>query len=139
MDKKRLEKALKLVGKTFGLDIDVKSEQASYSEAKFSVTFREAGQLSSDQRVWNGMCQSYGMKPEHFGAKFNSRGRIFTITGVNSRAPTYPIKATRSDGRKFKFPPHMIVGSIIESTLQSAACKDPGPTKPLESMSGGEW
>lgn len=45
-----------------------------------------------------------GVKKTAFGKTFTSRGRKFTITGLNTRAKKYPIQAETARGQRYKFP-----------------------------------
>lgn len=50
------------------------------------------------------LCSRYGLEADDLGTTFISNGVEFEITGLNTRAPKYPIKATRVfDGKGYKF------------------------------------
>jgi hypothetical protein len=54
-------------------------------------------------------CTSYGLKPEHLGATFQSGRDTFKITGLVPSRPKYPISAVNvRTGRQFKFSQRMI-------------------------------
>lgn len=67
--------------------------------AKFEVSNPDSGRLE-----WERNCTLYGFAPEDHGTTFYSAGDDFIITGINPRAKTMPVLATRvSDGKTFKF------------------------------------
>jgi hypothetical protein len=47
----------------------------------------------------------YGLQPTDLGRQFRSwhGNELYTITGLSPRRSKYPIHASRSDGRRFKF------------------------------------
>lgn len=48
-------------------------------------------------------CELFGLKPEHFGARFTSRGTEYTISGLELKRRKYPIRATGPDGKELLF------------------------------------
>ena len=50
------------------------------------------------------MAKHYGLEPDDLGKQFTIGGKVYTITGLNTRAHKMPIQADRFDGRGFKFP-----------------------------------
>lgn len=81
---------------TFGLnDLNIKLEFADV----------KGGEVQSRAVTdFKRLCSRYGLEPDDLGREFVSGGVIYTIVGLNTRAPKYPIKCTRQyDGRGFKF------------------------------------
>jgi hypothetical protein len=57
---------------------------------------------------------------DDFGRSFISRGRTYTITGANPRAPKFAIEADRDDGAGFKFPAKA-VRALLDSSLAATS------------------
>lgn len=58
----------------------------------------------ADRRAFEREAGWYGLEPEDFGKKFDSRGRTFRVTGINSRAQRFPIVGVEvRTGKSFKF------------------------------------
>jgi hypothetical protein len=50
------------------------------------------------------LASRYGLEPDDLGTEFRSGGYWYIITGLNTRAPKYPIKCERKfDGKGYKF------------------------------------
>lgn len=66
------------------------------------VTVRANG---SAEREFASVASLVGLEAEDFGREFTVRGETYRVTGVNLKAPKFPVLAERvSDGRGFKFP-----------------------------------
>lgn len=44
-----------------------------------------------------------GIAKDAFGKTFTFQGETFTVSGINTRAKKYPVKANDRNGRRFKF------------------------------------
>lgn len=57
--------------------------------------------------------RSVGLAPDDFGKTFLNNGQTFRITGINLRAPKYPIKAMDViSGRQWRFPERVVQGAL---------------------------
>jgi len=45
-----------------------------------------------------------GIAKDAFGKSFTSRGKKYTITGINRRARKFPVEAVNTRGDRYKFP-----------------------------------
>ena len=61
------------------------------------------------------MATAFGLKADDLGRQFQSRGWVYTITGLKPGAPKFPIIADRIDGKSFKFP-----ASVVKNALAVA-------------------
>lgn len=57
---------------------------------------------------------------DDFGRSFTSRGRTYTITGANPRAPKFAIEADRDDGKHFKLPAKT-VRALLDSEIMAGS------------------
>ena len=70
-----------------------------------ALTVLPDGTVSNpDKILFEFYAQRYGLEPEDFGKKFMSRGSVFKISGINPKAPRYPVNAIKiADGSSWKF------------------------------------
>jgi len=108
MLRKELEVLLQNLAKKHG--IQAKTSSGRYSPTTFTLkvdfTVKENGKaITIEARAFTKLCHNhnYGLKPEDLYSKFELNGEIFTIMGLNTRAPKMPILADRDDGEHFKF------------------------------------
>ncbi len=64
--------------------------------------------------------RQFGLEPSDLNKKFIFRGNEYTITGSAPRAWKAPILATRSDGKKFKFPAPTVVMALGKKPTKDA-------------------
>ena len=103
-----VEKALQQVADEFGVTYTYKGGTFDPSTGTFAPK-SEFSLPDSGRRAFERDAILFGLRPEHFGATFVSNGREFRVTGLNARAPKYPIKATCVlDGKPYKFPASVV-------------------------------
>ena len=113
------QKALETVATEFGLTLSPKSGSYDPSTGTytFKIEFAEDGadkrEFERSVRLLTGARQdgTYGqlLAPEALGAKFCHQGRDFVLTGINLRAPKFPLQAKcLSDGKSYKFPQNIV-------------------------------
>lgn len=100
--------ALKAVADKYGIVFAIKGGTFSpntYSpKIEFAVVAADGAIMNREAEAFKQLAGMYGLKPEHFGAKFRSGGREFTICGLKSRAGRLPILAKETQsGKTFKF------------------------------------
>jgi len=107
-----LESALTVVGDKLGLNMETGRITYSGNNATikvFASTLNEDGsaneKIADDFRAY---CGRYGLKPEHLGKTFTSRGTRYTLVGCKPRATKYPLIGERADGQRFKFTPETV-------------------------------
>ena len=109
---KRITEALATLADELGVSIEYKG--GSFSErslvCKLEVACKgDSGEVFSrtaddfKRSAW-----AFGLKPEDLGRTFKAQGRVFTITGLRSKATKRPILAT-ADGRSFAFPAEDVI------------------------------
>jgi len=106
---KHLEAAAAEISEVLGEKFDIEVGNARYCKHNASLK-TEVSTVTADGRVnskevenFKRYARSLGLNADDLGKTFTSRGRQFTITGLNIRARTYPIEAKRDDGKGFKF------------------------------------
>jgi len=52
--------------------------------------------------------QMLGVPTDSFGKTFKQGQRTYTVVGLSTRRPKFPVSATRDDGKQFKFPMHVL-------------------------------
>jgi len=98
---------LEPIGEKYG--IELKAGRCSYSPSNF--TLKLEGSLVSEDGVvltkeagdFKKYAHWHGLVPEDLGKTFQSRGVVYTITGLKTRASKYPITAEASNGGSYKF------------------------------------
>lgn len=108
MLRQAIDAALEDVGKDYGISIEAGNATFGENIATFKVecaTIAKNGKVvSKAAEDFNRYAQMFGLEPSDLGREFTHRGRRYTITGLKPRSHTYPIVATRDDGKSFKFP-----------------------------------
>ena len=103
-----VEQAMKQVADDFGVTFAYKG--GTYDPA--TGVFTPKGQFSlpdSGRRAFERDAYQFGLTADQFGATFVSNGQEFRVTGINTRAPKYPIKATcLLSGKPYKFPASVV-------------------------------
>lgn len=107
--RKQLEGILKIPGMTVEFGKSARFTRGAGGSVTFKVTLTEpqpSGKVAEPQEVRDFKQQAhlFGLKSDDLGRTFVSRGETFMVTGLLARCYKNPIAATRSDGKKFKFP-----------------------------------
>lgn len=106
--------ALEAVAEEYGLTLKVAGGSYDPHAGTFSpkVTFSAEG---AEQAKFAAQCFAVGvwieaeqgvvhLVPSDYRAEFQWAGKRFTLTGVNLRAPKYPLVAEGEDGKAYKLP-----------------------------------
>lgn len=115
--RKDVDALLVQAGKDHGVEMKLGSGRFGDKSAsiKLEIAVVEGGvAMTAGLTDFDRHCESYGLERSHIGMKFKSpRGGLFRITGLNVRAPKYPITAERvSDGRGFKFSADAVLSGL---------------------------
>jgi hypothetical protein len=115
MDRNKVRLMQVDLGKMFAdfekkFDVKVSMGGARYGES--NATFKiEASDKAADGTVLNKTVEAfkhdakyYGLDADDFGKTFVFRRETFKISGLKPRSTRFPILATRTDGKTFKFP-----------------------------------
>lgn len=109
-------KALEAVASEYGVSVRYKSGNYSSTTASLKFEFSDIGDdgvvQTRESEAFTQLAHVYGLKAEDLGATFESRGRTYTIVGLNGRARKMPIQATRDDGKSFKFTDVTVVDAL---------------------------
>ena len=103
-----LNEAIKAVEDEHG--VQFKLGKMSYSTDNFTMKTecllkKEDGTVETKEaKAWTLLAEHYELPSDGLGKSFMSQGKKFTITGLNTKAPKYPVQASCSDGRSYKFP-----------------------------------
>lgn len=106
------EEALRAVAEKFGVTVSYKSGNFSPNTAALRFEFTDEGADNREAESFRHNAAYYGMTPEDLGAKFRLGRNEYTITGFNARARKMPVQATRTDGRRFKFPAETVARAL---------------------------
>ena len=98
------EEALQAVADKYGFAL--KRENGRFSEENLTVKFSFAVPAADGAPAdFATKAVRVGLDADCWGKQFVSRFDVYEVTGINLRAPKYPVNAKRvSDGRRFKFP-----------------------------------
>lgn len=97
-----LNMALEDIGKDLGLTITVGN--GSYDDS--SVTFKTECVLAGVDKAkeeFERDCRYFHIKPEAYGTSFTYGGKWYTLVGLKTNRPKYPVLAKR-DGNNYKLP-----------------------------------
>jgi hypothetical protein len=65
--------------------------------------------MTREAKDFERLAVAWGITSKKLGDRFESRGTVYEITGLNTRAPKFPVQGIRvKDGRSFKFPVSMV-------------------------------
>jgi len=73
-----------------------------------SATEAVAENTDAARLEWDLNAFRYGLKSGDFGKTFIASGKVFTITGLKTSRPKYPINAVDSKGTGYKFPANAV-------------------------------
>jgi hypothetical protein len=70
-----------------------------------ALTVLSDGTISDPEKTkFEAYAADYDLKPEWFGKEFVAKGSKFKITGINPKAPRFPVNVTKiTDGSSWKF------------------------------------
>ncbi len=102
-----LDAALKQLGEKFGVSLKLGTGRFSPTNCTFKLeaaVIAEDGQVvTKESQDFTRLAKVYGLSPEDLGRTFKTGGKSFTIVGLNSKRPKYPINAKSADGKTYKF------------------------------------
>lgn len=132
-----LEDALSVIEKQFGVKVTVGNASFTGENVTFKVELATvaADGTVNDKHVsdFKMLCGMYDLKPEHLGAEVVYAGTTYKITGLNPKAPRYPINVERvSDGRGFRLPER----AVRALTTDGASVVPPAAPKPQAPLFG---
>jgi hypothetical protein len=93
--------ALRAIAARHGLDVE-QQKNVTYYDDHFGIkyTFTDAS-IDVAKNEWEKKCWKYGLQAKHYGLTFTNGSDTITLTGINTRAPKYPIQFTKNGvGRK---------------------------------------
>jgi hypothetical protein len=74
--------------------------------AKFTVEVKDA------KADFASKAEMYGLKPEFLGKPFKSKGKDFTVYGINTQARKYSVLAKTKTGEVYGFTPKAIIDHL---------------------------
>jgi len=112
--RKEVFQALNAIASRHGLNVKQQSN-VSYSATDFSVkyTFSDAD-INLAKADFEKKCWKYGLSASDYGRTFDNDGKTIVITGINTRAPKYPIQYTVDD-RGMKCAPDYMMAMITKA------------------------
>jgi len=85
-----------------------------------------------ERAEWKRWAPTFGFDADDYGRTFTCRGTEYRLTGLNPRAPKYPVQAVRvSDGRGFKFTSGSVRAMLGRSLGPLAPVTVAGETLPV--------
>ena len=115
------------------LGISITTGRGSYSTKTFTLKIEMAvvgkdGVVETRERIdFQTYAESFGLNPEMLDQTFRSGSHTFTVVGLKTGAPKYPVIAKRDDGAMYKFPVDRIIGAFCNSPSLSAAVNNLPP------------
>ena len=90
-----INNSLGLIGRTFGIEIKLGS--VSYRDYNFTAKLvanleSKDGELFTKQAIdYKNFYADYGLEKEWLGQSFVSKGKTYTVVGLNTNATKYPV------------------------------------------------
>lgn len=98
-----LQLAVTKVCARYGMNAE-QQKSITYSEDSFNIRFTISnGEVDIKRKDFVKNCFTYGLSPKHYGETFKQEGKIYTITGINTRARKYPVETTTNEGKSVRF------------------------------------
>jgi hypothetical protein len=103
----QIEAALKEIGENLNINISLgaSSREPDGSSGSFKIKMNEIREdgVSPEEINFRKVCSLYDLQPEDYGKEITIKGDLFTLAGLNTRAPKNPVNIKRvSDGGNFK-------------------------------------
>lgn len=104
-----LAAALRPICEQYG--ISVRAAGATFSDTRALVKFELVIQATASPEAAAAVAAEFaryaamvGVRPDALGKSFTTRTGTYTVTGINPGRSSFPVSATRSDGKAYKFP-----------------------------------
>lgn len=119
-----IEEALEPIAEKHGLTLDRKGR--TFYRDSLPVMFQllvkqedeDGNAMDSKAKDFVRCARNYGLSADDYHAEFQSNGRTFRITGLNTRARGYPVLAEDvRNGKTYKFP----AGRVKEALARARA------------------
>lgn len=95
--------ALKPVAEQFGLSVAKSggnySATSLIEKFEFALVGENGEAQTREARDFARFCGMFGLTADMLNKQFLNGGQLFTITGLNTKAPRFPVQARRSDGK----------------------------------------
>jgi len=92
---------------TYEVGASLRTKLEAVSTADHTGNAINPDKIKFEKNAWR-----VGVKKDAFGQTFTSNRKHFTITGLNTRAPKYPIQAVTASGKRYKFPVSHLPSSL---------------------------
>ncbi len=121
---KRIESALAVVAKEFGIDIKtgssyIKEEgDTATTKVEIRVIDKDGNAFDEDAANFKVFAEEFGLKPEDLGKTFITNFIEYTITGLKPRNRKYPILVVNKKGKCYKFPSRLIQKIFSEQVIK---------------------
>ena len=108
----RIELALSIVAKEFGIDIKTGGSKYTDDNATTKIELRvldkDGNAFDEDAANFKVFAKDFGLKPEDLGKTFITNFKEYTITGLKPQNKKYPILVVNKKGKCYKFPIKLI-------------------------------
>jgi len=118
--REELETKLAIVGRKFGIELEMGAVRFSANEATFKIkalTIGRSGETKK-QTDFAKYAESYGLKPTDLGRKFRNRTKIFEVTGLNTNKPKNALEITDQSGKMYICPASMVISGLMFSEVK---------------------
>jgi hypothetical protein len=109
---------LESLAKRLGLQVTTKGgsfTNGSYTlKVEFAVKNKDGTAKTREAEAFSAMASAVGLDPADLGATFNTGGKVYTITGLKTRARKRPIQTECEKGRTYVWPASLVATLLKE-------------------------
>lgn len=118
----RMQSALTVVAKEFGIDIKVGNSKydndSAITKVELQVLDKDGNAFDENAANFKVFAKDYGLSPDDLGKTFVANFAEYTITGLKPRNKKYPILAVGKNGKCYKFPSKLIQKIFNEQVVE---------------------
>lgn len=118
----RIESALAVVAKEFGIEIKVGgcscTDDSATTKVELRVLDKDGNAFDEDAANFKVFAEEFGLKPKDLGKTFITNFTEYTITGLKPRNRKYPILVVNKKGKCYKFPSRLIQKIFSEQVIE---------------------
>lgn len=96
--REEIKEAVSGVEKKFGVEIKFGSITYTDSDFKMKMDVSNGSIKEAKEVEFSRICTHYGLTQSDFGRSFTNKGKVYTISGIDTKRRKYPIMMTDEDG-----------------------------------------
>ena len=101
--RKAIVKALKPVGESLGLTLDIGNISYQADSFKTPLTVKVGTDPKAHAKAeWDKYCSMFGFKKEHFGKTITQGVNVYKIVGIAPKSSKYPVIVEKNDEKGVK-------------------------------------